>query len=197
MSITDFPPPLVPLSSSRPAVLSCTASGSPLPSIHWYKGDQKLSFSPQQLSSSSSFSNGLGETTSNLILSCQSEKIQVYTCVAVSGDAVEEADTRVIRKNEEEGCVEPYEIQTWSPTVMVLQGEDTFLPCLHQIGSSLMPSRWSFSGEDEVQRISSSMTRSGNLLVSDASWDDMGMYTCRLSNGGTSLSTFLYPLAQE
>ena len=121
----------------------------------------------------------------------------VYTCVGTAGEESARATTEVVA--EENGqCQTLLEVKTWSTAVMVKQGSDVVLPCLHQLGSFSLPSYWSFSG------VSSSIpdsekhqtTSPGGLLIRGVNWGDMGLYSCH-GEDGQKMDTFLYPLATE
>ena len=189
VSMTTYPPSTITsLSSSSPAILSCSAAGSPLPSISWFKNNILISTSRRQTS-------GLGETSSTLTIPCQEEEVASYACVATAGEETAQATTEVVAEENEE-CHKLLEVKTWSTTVMVEQGTDVILPCLHQLGSFLLPSYWSLSG------ISSSIPDSdkhqsspaGDLVIRGVTWGDMGLYSCH-GGDGEKMETFLYPLA--
>ena len=165
--LTSSPPPLLRLSSySSPSLLlTCSASGSPLPTFTWLKDG--LPIAPTSPSST-----GLGETVSTLRYVLQSYKPlctmnmnrvpcprqAVYTCVATSGGHTEEAHTRVLPTEpegdgvgqweeveepnlEEEGvCKE--EVLTWASSLLVPEGELALLPC--QAGEEVT---WDRQGE--------------------------------------------------
>ena len=139
----------------------------------------------------------LGETTSTLTLPCQDEKVAIYRCVATAGGETAEAATEVVAEEDEE-CLGLVEVKTWSNTVMVEQGRNVKLPCLHQLGSFSLPSFWSLSGDSSSIPDSDKhkTTPSGDLIIRGVSWGDMGMYSCHGGDGGM-LDTFLYPLAGQ
>ena len=120
-----------------------------------------------------------------------------YTCVAKAGEETAKATTEVVTEEDDE-CQELMKVKTWSPTVMVEEGRDVTLPCQHQLGGFYLPSYWSFSGDSSSIPDSDKhyTTHSGDLVVREVTWDDMGLYSCY---GGEAhkFNTFLYPLAKE
>merc|ERR550525_1044113 len=84
--LTSSPPPILTPSPTSPSlVLTCSASGSPLPAFTWLKDG--LPIAPSSVSSA-----GLGEAITTLRVPCPLRA--VYTCVATSGAQREEAETR-------------------------------------------------------------------------------------------------------
>ena len=90
--------------------------------------------------------------------------------------------------------MEPVEVKTWSSTVMVEQEDDVMLPCQHQLGSFITPSFWTFNGGALFSSERIQTDSSNNLIIRNVNWQDMGLYSCHLGDGG-EVATFLYPLA--
>lgn len=120
-----------------------------------------------------------------------------YTCVATAGDETATATTEVVTEEDDE-CQELMKVKTWSPTVMVEEGRDVTLPCQHQLGGFYLPSYWSISGDSSSIPDSDKhyTTHSGDLVVREVTWDDMGLYSC-YGEEAHKINTFLYPLAKE
>ena len=145
----------------------------------------------------------LGETVAKLRLSCATQEIVgKYECRARAGEHELSAVTRVELADWSEGdlCSEAGtpEIATWSPTLMVEEGTDAVLRC-RAMSEEVVTTTWL---NDKGERLGEkgerhSVTASGDLVVRDVSFADMGTYTCRLTNklGSDQVDTFLYPLA--
>ena len=97
-------------------------------------------------------------------------------------------------------CSEPGtpEVAAWSPTLMVEEGTDAVLRCRAMSNEDNITTTWlNDKGEEVGKGERHSVTSSGDLVVRDVSFADMGTYTCRLTNkmGSDQVDTFLYPLA--
>ena len=87
-----------------------------------------------------------------------------YSCVATAGKETIKATTEVVTRGDGD-CQELLEIKTWSPTVMIEQGTDVMLPCLHQLGGFSLPAFWNLRGESSSIPDSDKhyTTKTGNL----------------------------------
>eukprot|EP00092_Neocalanus_flemingeri_P031403 GFUD01034108.1.p1 GENE.GFUD01034108.1~~GFUD01034108.1.p1 ORF type:complete len:229 (-),score=57.67 GFUD01034108.1:222-908(-) len=195
-----LPPARVDARKSGELVLTCSATGSPAPSVSWYKDDMfvaHLDFNMEEESSS------LGETISRLRLPCITEEdAGKYECRARAGkhEVSEVTEVKVI-DFDQNLCVEEGkpEISMWRPTMMVdVDSSVVVLPCRvkhphdHQIS-------WTNGRGDGVGNDVRFVVRdNGDLVISSVTWSDMGQYTCTATNmqGTSSVQTFLYPLAQ-
>ena len=144
----------------------------------------------------------LGETVAKLRLSCASkETVGKYECRARAGQQELSAVTQVELADWSEGdlCSEAGtpEVAAWSPTLMVEEGTDAVLRCRAMSGEVVTTSWLNDKGEQLGEGERHSVTDSGDLVVRDVSFADMGTYTCRLTNkmGSDQVDTFLYPLA--
>jgi len=194
-------PARVDVRASGEVILTCTATGSPAPAVAWYKDGL---FVPHlELIGDQTHVRSLGETVAKLRLSCATQEIVgKYECRARAGEHELSAVTRVELADWSEGdlCSEAGtpEIATWSPTLMVEEGTDAVLRCRAMSGEVVTTTWLNDKGErlgEKGER--HSVTASGDLVVRDVSFADMGTYTCRLTNklGSDQVDTFLYPLA--
>jgi len=194
-------PARVDVRASGQVVLTCTATGSPAPAVAWYKDGL---FVPhlELLGDETQEHASLGETVAKLRLSCASkETVGKYECRARAGQQELSAVTQVELADWSEGdlCSEAGtpEVATWSPTLMVEEGTDAVLRCRAMSGEVVTTTWLNDKGEQLGEGERHSVTDSGDLVVRDVSFADMGTYTCRLTNkmGSDQVDTFLYPLA--
>jgi len=181
-------------------VLTCSATGSPAPSLAWYKDGLFVYHEPDtSLSSGSS----LGETVAKLRMGCVTpEAAGQYECRAVAGlqqiSAVTEV--KVVPWEEDSSLCQERgqpEISLWRPTLMVEAGDSVSLPCRVSRPDEAIVIWTDARGEAVMKEDRFEVTESGDLRISEVSWADMGEFTCTASNeaGVASVHTFLYPLA--
>lgn len=193
-------PAAVDVRASGEVVLTCAATGSPAPALAWYKDGlfvPHLDLVEERQQEGAS----LGESVARLRLSCATkETVGKYECRARAGEQELSAVTEVRLADWQEGdlCHESGqpEVGAFSPTIMVEEGQDALLRCRPMKGK--VTTTWTNDkghklGEGERY----SVTSEGDLMVKDVNFQDMGTYTCTLSNsaGDASVETFLYPLA--
>jgi len=195
-------PARVDVRASGQVVLTCTATGSPAPAVAWYK-DGLFTAHPELADDQRVEHASLGETVAKLRLSCASkETVGNYECRARSGEQELSAVTKVELADWSSGdlCSEAGtpEVAAWSPTLMVEEGTDAVLRCRAMSNEDNITTTWlNDKGEEVGKGERHSVTSSGDLVVRDVSFADMGTYTCRLTNkmGSDQVDTFLYPLA--
>ena len=197
--LKTVPPARVDARQTGELILSCSATGSPAPSIAWYKDDlfvPHLDFNLEEGSAS------LGETVAKLRLPCLTESESgKYECRARAGKQEVSAVTEVnVVEYDSDLCAEEGkpEIAMWRPTMMVEEGSVVVLPCRvrHPHDQEIS---WTDGRGDEVGNNVRFVVRdTGDLVISSVTWSDMGQYSCTARNirGTTSVNTFLYPLAQ-
>ena len=199
VKLKTVPPARVEARKTGELVLTCSATGSPAPSVSWYKDDlfvPHLDFNLDEESAS------LGETIAVLRLSCLTEAdAGQYECRAKAGKQEVSVLTEVkVVEYDMNLCAEEGkpEISMWRPTMMSEEGSEVLLPCRvkhphdHQIS-------WTNDQGDGVGNDVRFVVRdNGDLVISSVMWSDMGQYTCTATNvkGTSSVNTFLYPLAQ-
>lgn len=180
--------------------LTCSATGSPAPSVAWYKGD--LFVAHLEDVNQDKAETSLGETVARLTLPCMSVKdVGQYECRASAGrqqiSAVTQVnvvdwDTNLCQYQEPRGP----EIEMWRTTVMVETGRSIVLPCRVSSEASIT---WTDSNDNTVSGDRHVVLASGDLMIHHVTWDDMGEYKCSASNdnGSDAIKTFLYPLATD
>jgi len=194
----SVPPARVDVRRTGDIVLTCSVTGSPAPSVAWYRDDLFVYHEHE----AGEAGHSLGETVARLRLSCISAKdVGQYECRASAGEQQVSAVTQVHVVDWDTGLCQydnTPEIELWRPTLMVETGKSIALPCR---SSSLGIVRtWT---DTDGRAVDSSGHRdilpNGDLLLTQVSWSDMGEYTCTVSNqsGSASVKSFLYPLATE
>lgn len=219
VKMNELPPARVEGRQFGEVVLICSASGIPTPSITWYKDGLPVSAKDDMPLT------GMGETVAQLTLPCLSlEEAGKYECRATAAGKVVSSFTEVgVVEEEERKCGERIKGATiggWVRTFMVEEGKTARLPCRINGDISDYTITWRDNkGEviennkntvlvkenDSVKVVDSNgnskdrmtVTDNGDLFVSSVNWNDMGQFSCTLSNefGEDSVSTFLYPLA--
>jgi len=192
------PPARVDVRKTGEIVLTCSATGSPAPSVSWFKDDlfvPHLDFELKEESSS------LGETVSQLRIPCLTDsEVGKYECRARAGkkEASVVTEVNVVEYSEnlcgEEGKPE---ITMWRPTLMVEEKSRIVLPCRTKHPQEVEVS-WTKGPSDSLGNdVRFVVKENGDLVISDVTWTDMGQYTCTVTNprGSTSIQTFLYPIA--
>jgi len=181
-------------------LLTCSATGSPAPSIAWYKDDLFVPHLEQDMGEEHPAS--IGETVASLRLSCLTyEDAGQYECRARAGveevTAVTEIKVVPFHTNL---CAETGgpEITMWRPTVMLHEGSTALLPCRVKSHLKDRQVKWRDSEGVEVAGERFQVENNGDLVINDLRFSDMGEYTCIASNlrGSQTITTFLYPLAR-
>ena len=201
VTITQAGPARVDGRQSGAVLLTCSAVGSPAPSLAWYKDSLFVSHQ-EQLEDAEQGS--LGETVATLSLACLEEAdAGQYECRAVAGRRQVSAVTQlhVLQQGLEgpglcrKSAVRP-EISVWRPTVMVEEGRSVSLPCrVTNTEDSLVT--WSTRGVAIQTGGRLTVSQTGALHISEVGWGDMGQYTCTASNtaGSDVRQSFIYPLS--
>jgi len=182
-------------------LLTCSATGSPAPTIAWYKDDLFVPHLEQHMGEEHPAS--IGETVASLRLSCLTfEDAGHYECRARAGvkevTAVTEINIVPFHTNL---CAETGgpEITMWRPTVMLQEGSTAVLPCRVKSHLKDWQVKWRNSEGVDVAGERFQVQDNGDLVISDLTFSDMGEYTCIASNlrGSQRITTFLYPLASS
>lgn len=191
--------------------IECEASGNPQPFVRFYNDFSDLS-KPE------AFTNEIREYTSTSLIKANArlrliaQKSQVIFCKAFSGgksahtaikiSVTQDPKMDYLNRNEVLGF-ENFAVDYQAPMItfhdsMYLDnlGSTVILPC-HSIGNG---KRVWISANGKVVAPGSngkvSVMPSGDLMVKNIEWADMGAYTCIVSNshGKDSAATFLYPM---
>merc|ERR1711962_1973906 len=170
--IKEIPPALVAARESGSLSLVCSVTGSPTPTVGWYKEGVLLA-------GTKASPGGLGETWAKLYLPCLTqEDAGLYECRG--GDTGREVSVttklEVVRHNPHSGCQLSCNVQDTTERVSVV---------------------WRDANGDPVKTEGRYKVEGTDLVISEASWADMGRFTCTVQNGfGVDMvSSFLYPLA--
>jgi len=196
--IKEIPPALVAARESGSLSLVCSVTGSPTPTVGWYKEGVLLA-------GTKASPGGLGETWAKLYLPCLTqEDAGLYECRG--GDTGREVSVttklEVVRHNPHSGCqpsgkADAPSITGWYSTVMMESGETARLSCNVQDTTERVSVVWRDANGDPVKTEGRYKVEGTDLVISEASWADMGRFTCTVQNGfGVDMvSSFLYPLA--
>jgi len=199
LRLKEIPPAVVAARTSGSITLACSVTGSPTPTVAWYKGGKRLA-------GTTASPGGLGETWARLHLACLSEgDAGEYECKGeASGRHVSiTTQLNVVHHAPHTGC-RPRDrsggaptITGWHSTVMVNSGETARLSCNVQDSAEKHSVIWRNAAGEEVEEEGRFKLQGTDLLISQASWADMGRFTCTAQNGfGVDMvSSFLYPLA--
>jgi len=199
LRLKEIPPAVVAARTSGSLTLACSVTGSPTPTVAWYKGGKRLA-------GTTASPGGLGETWARLHLACLSEDdAGEYECKGeASGRHVSiTTQLNVVHHAPHTGCRPrdrsggPPTITGWHSTVMVNSGETARLSCSVQDSAEKHSVIWRNAAGEEVEEEGRFKLQGTDLLISQASWADMGRFTCTAQNGfGVDMvSSFLYPLA--
>lgn len=193
-------PASVTLRQSSGILLTCAATGSPIPTVNWYHGQHSVFTAHIEQELSQVVDSSMGETVARMRLRCVGEAEEgEYECRARSGHHEVSAVTSVAVSDWDSNlCAEAGEpeIMMWRPTVMVEEGGSASLPCrVSTPGERTL--QWTDHEGRAVDSRHSVDQDTGTLTISPVSFTDMGQYTCTVTNthGKDSVTTFLYPLA--
>jgi hypothetical protein len=204
--IKEAPPVSISARQHGKAVLECSASGQPAPSITWLKDGVPIINDWDQLDDRDPSHSSLGETKSRISLDCVTqEDAGDYECVATTAGYQDSVRTQVtVVSFQDTGCHPtnindiniPPKIIQWLETYLQVEGEDARLKC-RSVGG---PHKTTWTGPQDDDISNTSRTRvddKGDLIIRSIGWQDMGSYTCVTSNGWgvDRASTFLYPMA--
>lgn len=151
---------------------------------------------------------GLSSTKSKLDLGCLTlESSGVYTCVAENNqEKIAETRVKIVvaeeqscKSSDEEAAIKKPEIIMWTHIRIEKLGSSVVLFC-RTGGKSESQLKWFNSENKELNNSNGGQGKydllaSGDLLISNISWDDMGSYFCVASNnhGQDRIESFLYP----
>jgi len=181
-------------------VLECSAQGNPVPFVAWYKDGRPLT-REDDLSGV-----GMGEAVARLVLPCLTKEDEgVYECRSKGGGRQVMAQTEVkVVEGRGRNCGgrgDKPNIGGWITTLMAEEGKTVRFPC--RINNNVKD--YSITWRDNKGKVvvknnrRMTVTDNGDLFISRVGWEDMGQYTCSLSDlfGQDSVTTFIYPMAPD
>ncbi|XP_073975454.1 ecdysone-inducible gene L2 [Rhodnius prolixus] len=191
--------------------LECTAVGSFTPSVDWYKGDIPVTYGEDN-----NYITKFGVTRMvvRYIEDCAQLKHEgTYTCQAESGSASmtspsvtvfvsEKMSPRMLKNGG--SCKQDQKlarITRYSPVVMHTMGTDAKLLCRAR-GFPRPYVYWTDKSGNILDTSAGSRYKildSGDLIIRNLRWPDMGVYMCVAENsvGKDIISTFLYPMLDD
>ncbi|XP_076367484.1 zwei Ig domain protein zig-4-like [Tachypleus tridentatus] len=202
-------------------ILECEAEGNPSPIFHWLKDGQRIlqgswddlvSTLDEEMNGNEKITQGVSRTRSRLFLDCVTAKQEgVYSCVAenpyqrISGETVvklsKEGNTVNALCMAKKSFGTPARIYMWTRTRIEVQGNDIQLFC--RASGNPQPKLAWMRGDENGKLIESSekykILESGDLVIRNLAWEDLGGYTCLAKNvhGNDKTFTFVYPAAPE
>ncbi|XP_012350715.1 neural/ectodermal development factor IMP-L2 isoform X2 [Apis florea] len=194
--------------------LECKASGSPPPEILWFTGsgsnEQLIEYvkaSTHSLYDPSEEWKGVARINSKLVIECVTpDDAGLIYCASVSAREVKISTPTVLLVNNERGlnnCSSESDpiITLYSPTLVANIGVTVVLPC-RASGKPTPQITWVNNYNIPLSLSTNLRHRvldSGDLMIEELLWEDMGGYTCQAKSGNRQqvVSTFLYPLRPE
>ncbi|XP_053981960.1 neural/ectodermal development factor IMP-L2 [Hylaeus volcanicus] len=195
--------------------LECKASGSPPPEILWFTGTGSneelvdyVTANTHSLYDPSEEWKGVARINSKLVIECVTpDDAGLIYCASVSAREVKVSTPTVLLVNSEESgnsnCSSESDptITLYSPTRVANIGATVVLPC-RASGKPTPEISWVDNFNVPLTLSTNLRHRvldSGDLLIEELLWEDMGGYTCKAKSGHRQqiVSTFLYPLRPE
>lgn len=196
--------------------LECEMTGSPPPTIQWIRGNGPLSNIDDIVENnliSESSPNSIARVRSRLNVNHNSVNDRTYTCVGRSGSKIAYTSTTI--RSDPNGY-KPHNITELlafgSSTLngpkkarivsyynVLLEGQSTsvVLPC-KAVGRPRPEIYWLDANDNIISGMDPrfKMIETGDLLITDLRFSDMGSYTCVARNpvGKDTISTFVYPM---
>ncbi|XP_046807979.1 neural/ectodermal development factor IMP-L2 isoform X1 [Lucilia cuprina] len=211
IKFTKTPPVKILQSLGSPVEIACEVMGSQIPTIQWVVGHIPLS------EIETIESNVISESSASAIVKVRSVHVidhmlseaRTYTCVGRTGSKTVYASTIVYPQSDLKDLVQVREkpfMGHVKPRIVYsermhldLVGSNVVLPCkVHA-----RPRAEVFWMNDEGNLIEQNqrfkLLPSGDLLISDLKWEDMGAYKCIARNalGKDTADAFIYPVQKE
>lgn len=211
IKFTKAPPIKIVQQLGSPVEITCEVMGSQVPTIQWVEGRKSL-FDIDELDSniiSESSSSALVRVRSIHIVDRQLNEPQAYTCVGRTGSKTVFASTLVYPAQDRKNIVEVADKFLLSPRKpkiiyneivhLDLVGSNIVLPC--KVHARPHAEVYWMNGDGQLieQNHRYRLLPSGDLLISDIKWEDMGAYRCIARNfvGKDSADTFIYPVLKD
>ncbi|XP_017797554.1 PREDICTED: peroxidasin homolog [Habropoda laboriosa] len=194
--------------------LECKASGSPPPEVFWFTGSgsneqftEYIRASTHSLYDPSEEWRGMAEINSKLVIECVTpDDAGLIYCASVSAREVKISTPTELLVNNEVGngnCSSESDltITLYTPTLVANIGATVVLPCRAN-GKPTPQITWVDNYNVPLSLSNNLRHRvldTGDLLIEELFWEDMGGYTCKAKSGSRQqvVSTFLYPLRPE
>ncbi|XP_034658519.1 neural/ectodermal development factor IMP-L2 isoform X1 [Drosophila subobscura] len=212
LKFTKTPPAKLQQTAGATLEIVCEMMGSQVPTIQWIVGHMPLS-EIENLDS-----NVVSEDAASAIVRVRSVHIidhmlsesRTYTCVGRTGSKTVYASTvvhpvrsdlgdmRMVREKLYPGPQKPRIIYT-EKTHLDLMGSSVMLPCKVHARPRAEVTWLNNENKEVVQNHRYKVLPTGDLLISELKWEDMGNYKCiaRNSVGRDSADTFVYPVLKE
>ncbi|XP_075160198.1 ecdysone-inducible gene L2 isoform X2 [Haematobia irritans] len=211
IKLTKTPPAKILQSSGMPIEITCEVMGSQIPTIQWVVGHLPLS------EIDSIESNVISESSASAIVKVRSVHIidhllsepRTYTCVGRTGSKTVYSSTTVYPPNDLKDLMQLREKPFMGPTKprivysermhMDLIGSDVVLPCKVHARPRAEVFWMNEEGNLIEQNQRFKLLPSGDLLISNIKWEDMGAYKCIARNalGKDTADAFIYPVQKD
>ncbi|CAG0880546.1 unnamed protein product [Cyprideis torosa] len=207
LHVSKSPPAEISVVLGEQLIIECAVFGEPAPNtILWLKNGLPLSQSPAE-SEVSFYRKGLevGSVSARLVVPCvELSDAARYTCIARGQDGSQVgaktavnveggAPSKVSRCTSQDGS-DSAVIQFWRPFLIEETKYDALFYC-RSAGKGntitwLLPDSSPVVNSDRMKVLST-----GDLLLKNPSWEDMGEYTCHVEGpeGFDEVTTFFYP----
>lgn len=209
IKFTKNPPVKMLQTLGSPVEIVCEVMGSQIPSIQWVVGHVPLS------EIETIESNVISESSSSAIVKVRSVHVidhnlsepRTYTCVGRTGSKTIYASTIVypqtdhndlVREKPFNGPIKPRIVYS-ERMHLDLVGSNVVLPCKVHANPKAEVYWMNDEGHIIEQNQRFKLLRSGDLLISDLKWEDMGAYRCIARNdmGKDTADVFIYPVQKE
>ncbi|XP_028176289.1 neural/ectodermal development factor IMP-L2-like isoform X2 [Ostrinia furnacalis] len=208
VNISDPPPKSVRVAPGTRTELVCEVIGKPAPHAQWLKNGQPLGDYDEVNEIFSIHPSSLARMTTKVVVSSAANGDE-YTCVATAGLKQQMATSTVYTVDDDEANIFTLEALFRKPTKPVITeyyneifqdiGSSAVLPCRYYSGSKAQV-YWLDSRDELIYGNSRiRVLPTGDLLVTNIRWEDMGNYTCTVKNkhGKDTVATFLYPAKKQ
>lgn len=216
VKITSQPPPQVTQIRGSTIELECEVMGSPTPYVQWVHGSgQTADWDDVTMNIiSESSPTTMARVVSRLVLDHSSRAAEsTYTCIGRSGGQIAIASTTVFhvdapRSNFTDVLkpsahhlflhLKPTRVTLHYRALFEYMGSTVILPC-KAVGRPLPDITWKNEEGNVISSMQDPRFRTlptGELIINDLRWADMGSYTCVAKNAISKdeAETFLYPI---
>ncbi|CAH4029205.1 neural/ectodermal development factor IMP-L2-like [Pieris brassicae] len=182
--------------------LTCEAIAAPAPSVHWFKNDAPVyEYDKESNEMIDTNPSSLGRVRSTLLVT-RNDAPSEYSCLILSGSKTARASTVVYSSEINTDLTERSKLVPLSPKILVsykmfvdIIGSNIVLPCRVKGHPRPIVTWTDNNGESVKKNPGMKVLRSGELVISQLRWKDMGEFTCRAKNlfGSAEAKTFVYP----